>query len=320
MEYHEKAKFLKFKHLSCLFYWAIVIATLIFVGKAFYDNWREVKSLQIQDEAWYYAVAALGVSLFSHCWSGILWGGILRNLQHRVPWRYALVTFLATEIAKYLPGDVWQVYGRLQAARKIGVPITVGIAATLLQSVYLATAGIGFGLIVASHPTWQGLYGLGLVCLLVSVHPRMFDRAMRGIERLPKRSIVQRILGRFPRHQWYRPRMKCYPLLPILGQFLFLGLRGISFVLTVLVFTSVDGRAIAPLISGFGLAWALGVVSPISGGVGVFEATAIALLDGVISSSCLLGAVILYRLLALMTEAIGAGLGLLLARRLNIYP
>jgi glycosyltransferase 2 family protein len=305
---------MKIKHLGKIFFWIIVIATLIVIGDSLYDNWQAVQKLEIHELGWCYAIAALVISLLSHCLSAILWGGILGNLQYKVPPLWALKVFLTTEIAKYLPGDVWQVYGRLQAARKIGIPITVAIAATILQSVYLSAAGLGYGLLIASHQTIQIISALVLIFILILVRPPVFAAIGRAIERLPTTSLLQKMLGRLSQEQWHLPQMQCYPLLPILGQVLFLAIRSLSFLLVLSIFIPISAKAIVPTVAGFALAWALGVVSPISGGVGVFEATAIGLLDGVVDAGVVIGAVALYRAIALLTEAIGAGLGVAIAR------
>lgn len=299
---------MKLKHIGFLLRWGTIIATIIFVGKAFTDNWQEVRTLQIEGESWFYIVLALFVSLLSHCWSGILWGEILKNFGHPVPWHWAMKTFLFTEIAKYLPGDIWQVYGRLRAARKVfAVPTEAGIASVILQSVYISAAGLGFGLLINDAPL-RGICLIGVVAIAVLVHPAAFGILANAIERF----VPQKILHRLNRKELKKPQLQYYPLPSIAGQFLFLGLRSASFLLTLAAFTSIPFKAIVPVIGGFSFAWALGIVAPISGGVGVFEATAISLLDRPIGSSDAIAAVIVYRLIALMTEIIGSGLGWLL--------
>jgi hypothetical protein len=301
---------MKLKHVGFLLRWGTIVATVIFVGKAFADNWYEVSSLQIERESWFYLLLALGVSLLSHCWSGILWGEILKNLNYPVPWRWAMKTFLFTEIAKYLPGDIWQVYGRLRSARKVvGVPTEVGIASIILQSIYIAAAGLGCGLLI-EDAFLRGICWLGLAIIAVSVHPALFSSVVRTIERF----LPYQILHRLNLKQLQKPQLRYYPLPSIAGQFLFLGLRSASFLLTLLAFTTIPVSEIVPIFGGFSFAWALGIVAPISGGVGVFEATAISVLDRPIGSSDAIGAVILYRLIALMTEIIGSGLGWLMKR------
>jgi glycosyltransferase 2 family protein len=122
------------------------------------------------------------------------------------------------------------------------------------------------------------------------------------------------MLSRLSQERWHLPQMQRYPLLPILGQVLFLLIRSLSFLLILSIFIPVGAKAIVSIVTGFALSWALGIVSPVSGGVGVFEATAIGLLDGVVDSGVVIGAVGLYRAIALLTEAIGAGFGVLIAR------
>ncbi|MBV8883741.1 MAG: flippase-like domain-containing protein, partial [Chroococcidiopsidaceae cyanobacterium CP_BM_RX_35] len=58
----------------------------------------------------------------------------------------------------------------------------------------------------------------------------------------------------------------------------------------------------------FSLAWLLGVIVPIPAGLGIFEATAIALLAHSFSPTLIISAIALYRLVSILAEAAGAGL------------
>jgi uncharacterized membrane protein YbhN (UPF0104 family) len=82
-----------------------------------------------------------------------------------------------------------------------------------------------------------------------------------------------------------------------------------GFLVTFLAIHAIEPGQIPLLISVFSLAWLLGLVIPgAPGGIGVFEATAIALLDQTISPAVLLSVVALYRLISILAEAAGAGL------------
>lgn len=60
------------------------------------------------------------------------------------------------------------------------------------------------------------------------------------------------------------------------------------------------------VLSAFSFAWLLGLVLPgAPGGIGIFEATAIALLQNNFPPGILLGAIAFYRLISLAAEAIG---------------
>ena len=105
-------------------------------------------------------------------------------------------------------------------------------------------------------------------------------------------------------------QLKRYPFLPLFGELAFLGLRSLGFVAVLMALTPLSWSQLPAILSGFSLAWMLGLVIPgAPGGIGVFEATAIALLgqSTTLSNWIILSAVALYRLVSTLAEAIGAG-------------
>ncbi|HEY9835855.1 MAG TPA: hypothetical protein V6D27_03100, partial [Vampirovibrionales bacterium] len=106
-----------------------------------------------------------------------------------------------------------------------------------------------------------------------------------------------------------------YPLLPLLGELGFLLLRGAGFILTVQAMTPVQPGQLPPLMGAFSFAWLLGLVVPgAPGGLGIFEATAIALLDQKFSPAAILGAVAFYRLISVVAEASAAAIAVLVGK------
>lgn len=111
--------------------WMILGATLLFLAQALKNHWQEVLAIRIHREGWVFLTMALGVTLIAHTWSGWVWGWILQEFNQPVKAPWAIRVFLKTNIAKYLPGNVWHFYGRVWAARKAGISleaIGVGIA------------------------------------------------------------------------------------------------------------------------------------------------------------------------------------------------
>jgi glycosyltransferase 2 family protein len=100
-----------------------------------------------------------------------------------------------------------------------------------------------------------------------------------------------------------------YPLRPLLGELIFLGLRGTGFILTMYALTSLNLSQIPLLFGAFSFAWVLGLVVPgAPGGLGVFEATAIALLQHRFPAALVISAIALYRLISIFAEIAGAAL------------
>ena len=100
-----------------------------------------------------------------------------------------------------------------------------------------------------------------------------------------------------------------YPIKPFVGEVCFVLLRGSGFLLTILAFNSIEFNQILLIFSAFSFAWLLGLVVPgAPGGVGVFEATALALLEQKFAPGIVLSAVAFYRLISVLAETFAAGL------------
>jgi uncharacterized membrane protein YbhN (UPF0104 family) len=108
--------------------------------------------------------------------------------------------------------------------------------------------------------------------------------------------------------------LQSYPLIPFLGEIGFVLLRGSGFLLTFMALQPLNFSQIIPLLSAFSIAWLLGLVIPgAPGGIGVFEATAIALLDRTLfPPATVLVAVAIYRVISILAEAIAAGVAVII--------
>jgi hypothetical protein len=96
----------------------------------------------------------------------------------------------------------------------------------------------------------------------------------------------------------------------------FIGLRGCGFLLTVTALTPVNFSNIPNLFGAFCFAFVVGLVVPgAPGGMGVFEATAIALLSDRFSTGIILSAVALYRIISILADVSGAFLAKLDRKR-----
>jgi hypothetical protein len=109
-------------------------------------------------------------------------------------------------------------------------------------------------------------------------------------------------------------QLESYPFVPLLGELGFLGLRGTGFVVSFIALTPVNNSQILLLFTAFSMAWVLGLIIPTPGGLGVFEATAIALLNSHFSPGIILSVVALFRVVSILAEVIGAGIGALCDR------
>jgi glycosyltransferase 2 family protein len=219
--------------------------------------------------------------------------------------------YLKTNIAKYLPGNVWHHYRRILALKNANVATGAATLSVLLEALLLAAAAlitvVMFGRRFAiSTNSWSVriLQLLSLVIILVSIHPRFLNQVISFVYKLRTNKSDTQSEAAFS--------VERYPLRPLLGELGFLLIRGIGFILTLFALMPVNMSQVPLLLGAFSFAWLLGFLVPgAPGGLGVFEATAIALLQSRFPSAAVISAIALYRLISIIAEAAGAGLATL---------
>ncbi|MCM1981444.1 lysylphosphatidylglycerol synthase transmembrane domain-containing protein [Lyngbya confervoides] len=285
------------RYLSPLLRWGVLGATFLFLAKTLAGNWHEVRSLQLQSHALLYCAIALGIALIAQIWSAFIWGWILASFKETPPKRWMIVTFLKNSPAKYIPGSVWHMYGRVMAAREKGIAVEPTTLSVMIEPVFTVAGALGLALFNNEHPQYKFL-SLGLV--LIALHPQVLRLAWQ-------------IIRRFQGQKFQAVEMQHYPFHILLGATLFMTMRGLTFLCVVFAFTPVDWDAFRPLVSGFSFAWLLSLVIPSPGGLGVFEASALNVLSDYLTPGLLIGAVALYRFINISAEAIGAGAAFLVS-------
>jgi hypothetical protein len=289
--------------------WGVLAAAISFLIHNLMVHWGEVTHLRLRPGGVAMLALAFGVTLLAHILSGWVWSWILNSLQHPIGGLWSTLVYLRTNVWKYLPGNVWHFVGRVRALKTLSIPTGTALAGVLLEPVLMAAAALMLGLL--SSPQYRLLQLVGLAVLLAVLHPRFLNPVIVRLSRAKARSTESTITDPIE-------GLAHYPLKPLGGEFGFVLLRGLGFGLAVLALSPVGWDTWPLLLSRFSLAWCLGLVVPgAPGGLGIFEAAAVSLLQRQFSSGVVLGAVALYRLISTLAEAAGYGLAILLQR---LYP
>ncbi|MEK0193166.1 MAG: UPF0104 family protein [Oscillatoriales cyanobacterium] len=310
--------------------YCILGGTFLFIAQAFVTHWQEVANIRIAARSFPLLAIALGSTLFSLIFVGWVWMLILREFRQRVNAAWAIQVFLKTNIAKYLPGNIWHFWGRILDAKKAGISPQVATLSVLLEPLLMAAAGILIGLLCFDKINWFLRIVAG-AAIFTAIHPRILNPIVLFVEKLKLKKQDGKNLNsgesaaegmNFPTesssnlakikssvksgHKINLP-IKRYPLVPLIGQMCFIGLRGSGFVLTVMALNPVNFNDIPNLFGAFCFAFVVGLVVPgAPGGMGVFEATAIALLGDRYSTGIILSAVALYRIISILADVSGA--------------
>lgn len=120
--------------------WFILALTLGFILHTLRLNWQQVLTLRLTPYAIAELLLALGITLAAHIWSGWVWYGIMRSLSAPVPPTWTVITYLKTNLGKYLPGNIWHFVGRIQFLRDSGTSTGVAITGVVLEPLLMAAA------------------------------------------------------------------------------------------------------------------------------------------------------------------------------------
>ncbi len=286
--------------------WIMFGLTLFFLAQTLKTNWGEIAEIEITQTGWICLGLALAVTLTAHIWSGWVWLLILREFNQTVRQRWGLQVYLQTNIAKYLPGNVWHFYGRILEAKKEGISLGPATISVLLEPILMASAALALALVSTQNRYW-GLQAISLLAVMILVHPLILNPVVQTLTRLKfkaKTSILKSTSSDFYAASY---KLERYPIKPFLGELGFVILKGIGFLLTMLALMPFHLHQIPVLLSAYSLAWLLGLVIPgAPGGLGIFEATTLALLEHDFSPGALLSAVAFYRLVSVLAETSGA--------------
>ena len=211
--------------------WCIVGATLFFLLQTLYRHWSEVSQIRLTPQGGTWLIVSLMVTLLAHTWSGWVWGWILREFNQPVSQPWATRVFLKTNIAKYLPGNIWHFYGRIREGQKAELSGVAVTASVLLEPLLMAAATLPVVLLAVGEARgWLG--GLAFVAVCVGIHPRLLNPVLERVARmkLKGKSLPETEAAASPSGT-KEFRIRRYPLRPLLGELLFVGLRTSGFLL-----------------------------------------------------------------------------------------
>ncbi len=286
--------------------WVILGGTLFFIAKTLKDNWQEVTEIQLTPEAGYLLPLSFGVTLAAHVWSGWVWHWILALFNQPLGGWWSTPVYLKTNVAKYLPGNVWHFFGRVRALQETGTPTGIAVLGVVMEPLLMAVAALILACLGGKQLVGpqSRLLQIGVACAaLVVVHPRIFNPILQQLGRAKAKAQGLNFAGD------RTSLLRAYPLRPLLGEIGFVLLRSLGFIIIVAALQPVTTvSAFAALVAAFSLAWLLGLVVPgAPGGIGVFEATAIPLLSGQFPVAVVLSSVAIYRLVSVLAEVVAAG-------------
>jgi glycosyltransferase 2 family protein len=222
-----------------------------------------------------FVVASFLFAIFLFVFRCLVWRRILKRFGYWIPLPPAARIWSSSELARYLPGVIWQVAGRVYLVKPYGVPGSVCAASQVLELVIFLLANIllGFGCLVVfglrhihgDARVWMYVLGLMVPLLALLLHPRIFYGLMnRVMVRLKKPPLVSRLSG---------AELTRLLVWNILG----LSLQSVAVFLLVASPLELHVSKLYVVTGAYCLAWCAGFLAVLNpGGLGVREAVFVA--------------------------------------------
>jgi glycosyltransferase 2 family protein len=184
----------------------LVVVVFGFLVLTVIDQWSEIKDEGLHFHVAWLIPALIVLPIFFGI-SALGWDLILRALGYRIGFGRAQVAWGQPLLARYVPGSVLYVLGRVLLSERAGVPRRITIASIVYEQAISATSAV----VVASyfiirHPDLQGQPMRWAVVLLIPtaiaiLHPKVFgplaNRVLRafGREALPGVVSLRNVVG-----------------------------------------------------------------------------------------------------------------------------
>lgn len=183
----------------------ITAAIFVWMFKPVVGRWDQVHE-RVQHTEWVRVLLASTMfSLFLFVFRVLSWKRIVSGLGYKLPLAATTRIWSTSELARYLPGVIWQVVGRVYLVRPYGVSGAVCSASQVLELIIFLLANV---LVAVTCLAWFGFKQMHhtargwLICaivlvpvLLFLIHPRVFYRALNGVLRRLGKPQVERKLG-----------------------------------------------------------------------------------------------------------------------------
>ena len=163
------------------------------------SQWSEIQDKGVHFHVLWLIPALVVLPVF-YVFSALGWDLILRCLGHRVGVGQAQVAWGQPMLARYVPGSVLYVLGRVLLSERLGVPRRTTVASIAYEQAISATSAITFGAyFFIVHPDLEGRPLRFAVLLLIPaaialLHPRVFgplaDRLLRAFGRDPLPAVI----------------------------------------------------------------------------------------------------------------------------------
>jgi uncharacterized membrane protein YbhN (UPF0104 family) len=295
------------KYLKRILSFIIVALIFFFLVRTLVLNWDKIPFNELHFNGWFIALSflCLGMHFLSYSKS---WQEIMIALGHRITITQSLWIIATTQIAKYLPGRIWYMVGRVYIGKKEDIDSNLLAISMIIETCLLViTSAILFLFATLFIGALQSIYIVLVILLIVVavivIHPRVLSWLMNFVMRLLHR---KKVLIRISYGQMLRVSI------------FFFGLwmaQIIGFYFLIDAIYPVQLSMLSVLTSAYCLSWITGfIVLFVPSGLGVREGVMTLLLSSILTTPLAIAMSFLSRIWFTLFEIVVFFIGLLVRK------
>jgi glycosyltransferase 2 family protein len=286
---------------------AVLAVVAVFFAVTLATRWQEVISLKWQLRPGVFALACVLLAL-SYALAACLWGLALRRAAG-TPVRAGARIWFLSNLARYVPGNVWSYVGAVELARRDGVARAVTLAVMAYTQVLSVGVALLAGLPVLlaerarlGRPALLGAVAVAVVAAVAAVFRRqLLGLARRRLPGLGGGDLV--------------PAPGTVALLAV-GYAAYWGVTGLAFAGLVASLYRLSPGDVPLVVAAYAAAYAVGFLSLLTpAGIGVREGVLVLALSPVLPAGPALVVALVSRVWMMVAELVGAGVAQLAAGR-----
>jgi uncharacterized membrane protein YbhN (UPF0104 family) len=182
----------------------ITVAIFAFLLRPIVRDWEQVKAQVASIDAWRFVLAVL-LCAASLLLRAVTWQKILAGLGRRLPVAPVVRIWSLGELARYLPGTIWQFVGRVVLLRPYGVDGAICTTSQVLELSTFVLANVSvatitllwFASTIEGHARlWLFVAAALVPVLAIVIHPAVYYRLVNAaLVRAKRQPLTERLSG-----------------------------------------------------------------------------------------------------------------------------
>lgn len=175
----------------------LIAAIFYFMGREFLQNWDQIRTFDLNFD---YSALIFASFLYAAAFFVLTigWYLLLKYFHHPIPFIKALIYFLITQPAKYIPGKVWIAVARMKFCKPYNIPHSITLLTTgvegvfeILGGTYIALFALFYYPVLGEFSAWKfiALSCIGIFLLFPPVFYFLINIYLRIVKREPMQKL-----------------------------------------------------------------------------------------------------------------------------------